>query len=805
MDYYFSGKELLINEVSFLSQAYCEDYDFYNFNKINTYLKCQNADIDCEILYSKNLMVNNLPSKSATSFYFNIYTENTCDIVMLFDISAASKLWINGEILVSDEDVVKGMYCRKFNKGKNTIYGEFFANEMKSILFVCRVSSLESETKHEYCNITKSRNLFTIGLIKPLNMWDQETFFYQKEYVDCLFIRDYTKYSVNDPIDVRIFYRDRICPIDELSIYFNEKYSFDLIKYRKGLPDGLFDIVVEYNFTKKDRTRETVYKALLIKDFILEIEKLIPADNNVIDNLTYERIDELKDFPQTLYLIYLDTIKSKNILGGKYNIYGDNIKRHYYRSELDGGCVKYHVRIPYNYDPNKEYPLILCPSTVNNSDFSYFIDYDDIILGDVSGRGVTGGSYIGEAYILEGLKEIRKRYNINKSRIYLLGFSNGSYAATNLLLHYPHVFAGAYAMSGRGDGSLACNIINKVYFNIYSSYDGAGNKPCLSPEIDENMAVDCPMLNHNLLLYYSAQESALKKILSVECEEYPVHIHAKTYSMYHRKFYWFEFLDITFSKKYAEADVIVTDNNIKISIVNSDKFVLDIPPYLSGKPLKININGSVNNFQPSNADRLCFKKSANKFILSKDHSVVDPNKGRGLLCMYYKPLKIYTTNDEFLPIAENFSRPSTNGFVHEIFTDYAILSLNDFDKNSNSVIIDNPIDDSKEDSDILNMLSDFLIVKIEKDGFSYKGEKYIGEYCIMQIFPNPENFDLNILYIAANDISLIKKNLLLRKIIIPFDSNGINPYWNNEVLIFYNDRYYRIYEKNGDMELCKSS
>ena len=85
MDYYFSGKELLINEVSFLSQAYCEDYDFYNFNQINTYLKCQNADIDCEILYSKNLMVNNLPSKSATSFYFNIYTGNTCDIVMLFD------------------------------------------------------------------------------------------------------------------------------------------------------------------------------------------------------------------------------------------------------------------------------------------------------------------------------------------------------------------------------------------------------------------------------------------------------------------------------------------------------------------------------------------------------------------------------------------------------------------------------------------------------------------------------------------------------------------------------------------------
>ena len=64
-------------------------------------------------------------------------------------------------------------------------------------------------------------------------------------------------------------------------------------------------------------------------------------------------------------------------------------------------------------------------------------------------------------------------------------------------------------------------------------------------------------------------------------------------------------------------------------------------------------------------------------------------------------------------------------------------------------------------------------------------KKYYGDYSILQIIHSPFNKDKTILHIAANNKVPIKKNIFLRKIILNFDSNGLNPYWDNEALIFY--------------------
>ena len=42
--------------------------------------------------------------------------------------------------------------------------------------------------------------------------------------------------------------------------------------------------------------------------------------------------------------------------------------------------------------------------------------------------------------------------------------------------------------------------------------------------------------------------------------------------------------------------------------------------------------------------------------------------------------------------------------------------------------------------------------------------------------------------------------MFLRKVIIPFDASGRNPHWNNEALIFYNNKYYTIYENKGEIK-----
>lgn len=55
------------------------------------------------------------------------------------------------------------------------------------------------------------------------------------------------------------------------------------------------------------------------------------------------------------------------------------------------------------------------------------------------------------------------------------------------------------------------------------------------------------------------------------------------------------------------------------------------------------------------------------------------------------------------------------------------------------------------------------------------------------------------LVVGYNSSALLKRHLLLRRIILPTYVNGIDPYWNNEVLV-YTGRYWAVYEEGAPLE-----
>ena len=118
----------------------------------------------------------------------------------------------------------------------------------------------------------------------------------------------------------------------------------------------------------------------------------------------------------------------------------------------------------------------------------------------------------------------------------------------------------------------------------------------------------------------------------------------------------------------------------------------------------------------------------------------------------------------------------------QIYTEYPIIAIENFDVNRNSILID---DFSNSNFSIVICLN--LFIHLYKDGFEYKDKKYDGDYCILQIIHSPFNNDKTILHISTNNENFLQKNILLRKVIFSFDVNGLNPYWNNEALIFYNN------------------
>ena len=69
----------------------------------------------------------------------------------------------------------------------------------------------------------------------------------------------------------------------------------------------------------------------------------------------------------------------------------------------------------------------------------------------------------------------------------------------------------------------------------------------------------------------------------------------------------------------------------------------------------------------------------------------------------------------------------------------------------------------------------------------------------MQVIPNPQNNEKSILVVSSNDLKTFSRNIFMRKVIIPMYYTGVHPYLNNKALIYYNRRYYRVYEENSKL------
>lgn len=255
--------------------------------------------------------------------------------------------------------------------------------------------------------------------------------------------------------------------------------------------------------------------------------------------------------------------------------------------------------------------------------------------------------------------------------------------------------------------------------------------------------------------YYIAQRRVIEDLLKEELKAYPNHIHAKTYSLRHKKYYWFEFLDITFGLKFAEVDILIHKNNkIKINIKNFDRFKLYIPPQIKKQNIEFNINGQIIKISETVSASLTFENINNVFYLSENKIKPLSLKGTGLLDVYYGPLQIYISNKDDISgnIAKNFSAPFTNGYDPQIYAEYPITTIGNFDINRNAILIDN-----FSNNNFSILIRSNLFIQLYKDGFEYKDKKYDGDYCILQIIHSPFNNDRSILHISTNNKNFYRR------------------------------------------------
>ena len=133
-----------------------------------------------------------------------------------------------------------------------------------------------------------------------------------------------------------------------------------------------------------------------------------------------------------------------------------------YFDDIDGSPQPFIRYLPKNYDKNTKYPLIVylhgyspILDIVNweivPEGLTELADKMNACIGMPFARGNTDFQMIGEQDVMNVIRHMGKRYNIDEDRIILAGISMGGMGVWTIGAHYPHLFAGLLVISGRGD------------------------------------------------------------------------------------------------------------------------------------------------------------------------------------------------------------------------------------------------------------------------------------------------------------------------------------------------------------------
>jgi len=131
------------------------------------------------------------------------------------------------------------------------------------------------------------------------------------------------------------------------------------------------------------------------------------------------------------------------------------LRAHY--SEIDGTLQPFSLYVPRGYDGRRPYPLIVYLHA--HGWFRPFQGHPAPRLADAlvlspHGRGSTDYMFIGEHDVLAALATVKRVYNVDERRVYLMGHSMGATGCWHLAVHHPGLFAAIAPTAGNTDHTV---------------------------------------------------------------------------------------------------------------------------------------------------------------------------------------------------------------------------------------------------------------------------------------------------------------------------------------------------------------
>ena len=171
--------------------------------------------------------------------------------------------------------------------------------------------------------------------------------------------------------------------------------------------------------------------------------------------------------------------------------------------------MPYRVYVPKNYSASKATPLVIALHGLGANEDSFFDSYNRVppqlaekhgflmaaplgyrVDGFYGSRMMAGGDVASERRgdysekdVLEVLRLMKANYNVDASRIYLIGHSMGAIGTWSLAARYPGIWAATAAFAGTGSPALAEQMKGIPHFVVHGD-----NDPTVNVSGSRNMA-----------------------------------------------------------------------------------------------------------------------------------------------------------------------------------------------------------------------------------------------------------------------------------------------------------------------------
>lgn len=792
-------------------------------NRINDYFSTSGIEIEeAELFecYTSNTISTiyfddlDLDERTMLYFFFCVTCKEDTDIVFTIESHAIQRLWLNKKMVTLCGHGKRQIHTLHLSAGNNVFCFQQH-DSYCGIRTTFRIQSLDTDRKNDL-PLTEGNLYYEEGLV-GVRVKYQDEFQHNKDLyrfiiypIDCVNLYENTdfKMSIIDHVSGKILY-EQIC-------YFYKLYSIPTSSFHYHHEDIFNYLDVVFNYLTIDGVPREIHTYMFLsqhKDYISPVKErakfLLNRDLGNDEKYYLQYVIALNDCGDTDNIHKWENIEKclTHIESGSYPkyLYSSGEKVICFHSDIDDTIDYYTVTLPKNYNRDHKYPLLIINNVLQGTWLSsYFsrVKKLKVIAVDFSGRGITMGSYVGDAAYNEIYEDVLERFNIDEKKICVMGHSNGGFATWNQAQVTPDRYLAIYPAVSRPNVDAIMNLSNQCVRYLSSESENIKSKIAEEIEIPAKKYLrDYKLLwikkfCHGLFGQVQMNEKLIISMLNQEKEDYPNEINFYTNKNRYLKSYWIKIHSIETGETFSRVNARINNNVIEVSVENVAGITITVPPQVNKTQGKIILNGVT--YQINGHKTIKLIKEKNEYVLCDEEAKCDICKGTGIIDPYLGDIRVISfLDDTSQDIVKNFCSPSTNGFYGSIYVNYPILNYSDISEFPKTNLI--MLDSCTGCGSVIDLIKNNARIKTDNKGYSYFNETYSGKYLVMQIINHPYDTSKSILYVNTNNSTLYNNCIFTRKLTLPSYSNGFHPYLNSEALIYTGDKYLSILDYGCDI------